>query len=99
MILIQFILVHYAFILIAEKYQVRGRLLNVSQVLGRKKITAFIGKFLYNVSECKFCITHHIGALLLPFLIMGNGFSWIFILYPLMSAGALFLLTGEGKKL
>lgn len=99
MILLQFILVHYAFILIAEKYAVRTRLRNFSQKLGAKKYTAFIGKFIYEVSECKLCLTHHIGAVLLPFLIMGNGFSIVYLLYPLMSAGALFLITGEGKNL
>lgn len=84
MILLQFILVHYAFFLIAGKYNGRERLMTFAK---KRKI-----KFFYSVAECLFCYTHHIGALLLPFLILGNGFDFVFLLYPLMSTGAIFLI-------
>lgn len=97
-ILIQFIFVHYAFILIAKKYGVQSWLQRFSQKLGAKKWTQKLGKFIYNVSECSFCLTHHIAVLLLPFLFMENGFNWVFFIFPLMSTGALFLITGHKEN-
>lgn len=85
--LIQFILVHYAFILIGEKYDVRGKLRNLSQKIKFK--------LFYNIAECLFCYTHHIAVLMLPFLILENGWQIEYFLYPLMSTGALFMITKQ----
>lgn len=95
MILLQFILVHYGFLIVAQKYGVQDRVRKFSQSIAKR--SPKLGKFLYEVSECKFCITHHIGALLIPFLVMGNGFAFVYLLYPLMSAGAIFLIEKKDE--
>lgn len=97
-ILVQFILVHYAIILIADKNNLQKRLLKISQKLGAKKLGKHLGKFIYEVQGCVFCLTHHVGVFILPFLFMTNGFNWVFFIYPLMSTSALYLITKHDKK-
>lgn len=97
-ILIQFILVHYGFIVIAEKYNLQNRLLKFSQKLGAKKWGKQLGKFIYEVQGCVFCLTHHVAVLLLPFIFMVNGFNWVFFLFPLMSTSVLYLITKHDVK-
>ena len=84
MILLQFILVHYGFMLIAEKYELQKLMRGV-------KFT----KLFYIIAECRLCYTHTVGIALLIFLILTNGFTFVYLLYPLMSTGVLFLLTKE----
>lgn len=85
--LIQFILVHYAFILVGEKYNARGEL----RKLSKKRDT----KVIYDITECLLCYTHTVGVLILPFLIMSNGFKLEYLIYPLMSTGALFMINKQ----
>ena len=91
MILIKFFLVHYATLIIFGKYRVRNKIRGI-QLRGTK--------FFYNLAECLFCYTHLVGvlvgALLLPFVILSIGFSFEFLLFPVMSTGALFFI---GKQI
>lgn len=95
MLLVKFILIHYALILISKKYNVQQKIKALGKKLVGSKIGDFVGKFLYSVSECVFCLTHHIGIIALPYVFLQASFSWEFLLYPLLSTGALFLITGK----
>lgn len=82
-----YVLLHYGFVLIAGKYNLKG----IIQTVAEKTKT----KLIYDLSECEFCIGHLVGALfLLPFVLV-RGFEWVHLVYPLMSISLIFMVKRD----
>lgn len=94
-LLVKFIMFHYGLIIIAEKYNVRSRLKNLAKKIGAKKWGRVLGRFLYEVSECQFCVAHHIGIVPMLFLVLVFGFKLEYLIFPFMSTAFLILITGN----
>lgn len=98
MLLLKYILFHYAILLVLYKYSFVSVLKHWAKVLGKTRFFKWLGKFFYNLSECSFCC-HHLGGVLgLPLFFL---FVWLkadFLLFPLMSTGAIFLLNKQIKE-
>ena len=88
-------LFHYAILLVLAKYSFRQKIGKLGQYLGRKRFVKWLGKFFYNMSECVFCCNHWGGAILVPLWVVLIGFEWEYLLFPLMSTGAIFLLDKQ----
>ena len=75
---LSYFLMHWGISVILTKYNSKKLLMKVSE-----KIEV---RFLYEMSECEFCMNHHSGILpLVPFMIY-YGFEWEWLLIPFMSA-------------
>lgn len=77
-ILIKFFLIHWAFMIVLYKYDIKGKILAYSQKTRRK--------FFYELSQCEFCIEHHVGVILAVLWIILGNWSLELLIYPLMSS-------------
>lgn len=74
---LMFFLVHWGVLVILYKYDLKSM---IALFAKKKQIKLF-----YEISECEFCLDHHVGVfLVLPLLCFD--FSWSYFLYPLMSS-------------
>lgn len=78
-----YFLTHWGVMVVLYKYNVRGVICSISQ-----KFKSRFGKFLHLLSECEFCIEHHVGVLVALVMIIVFFRSWLLIqvIYPFMSA-------------
>ena len=95
MFLLKFLLIHYSILLILDKFSFRGKLAKFARYLGGKRFVKWLGKFLYWLVDCTFCYNHFGGVLVLPIWFVFIGFELEFLLFPLMSTGAIFLLDKQ----
>ena len=98
MIMVKFLLLHYSLLIIWGKYSIRKKIGAFASKVGQKRGGASLGRFLYNLKECVFCYNHLGGVFLLPFLFLFLGVEVEFLLFPLMSTGAIFLIGKQVEQ-
>ena len=81
---VAFVLIHYGFLIVLEKHNIKNLVSKLSKRLN--------SRFLYEVSECDFCLSHHIGLVLLVPFIMVREFNLVYLLYPFMSISLIYLI-------
>ncbi len=91
--LLQFFLFHWGIMIIFYKY-------NLSQKIAKLAVWTRI-KLLHELSECQFCMNHHVGALIVGGWYLFDlylaqyfiGYETKYLLYPIMSAALINLVV------
>ncbi len=82
---IYFILIHWGVLVIAYKYEIKSRIQRLSNKMR--------WKFLHELSECEFCIEHHLA--IVPSVLFAIGFGeWFYLLFPFMGASLFNFIKG-----
>jgi len=81
--LLYFFLFHYGIMFILKKNNIVRRLNTLSRMTRR---FSKLSEFIYDVSECNFCLSHHIGLLIIITLFFIFKLDYIYLTYPLMSS-------------
>lgn len=77
-IFLAFFLIQWGLNVIALKYNIGLALTGLSNKTGTK--------FFHNLGSCDFCISHHLGVIIIPFFVLIFGIDWLFLAYPFMGA-------------
>lgn len=83
-----YFLVHWGVIVIAEKYNIRKAVQRFARWSGIK--------LFYDMSECKFCIDHHIGFLLVVPIAIYD-FKLVYIVFAFMSSSLINIVINLKK--
>ena len=86
---VSFVLIHYGFLIVLEKYNIKALVSKLSKRLN--------SRFIYEVSECDFCLSHHIGFIILVPFMMIREFNLIYLLYPFMSISLIYLIKKKNN--
>ena len=78
-----YFLIHWGVMVIALKYNVKNAIYRTALKIQNKKT---LSRLIYDMSECEFCISHHIGIFVIFPVFAFLGFNWYLLAYPFMSA-------------
>lgn len=93
-----FVMLHNAAWIICRKYSVNGAVLKLSDLTAKVK---FLSRFFYELSECNFCLSHHVGMAVVGLIWVFGQISGyfhvplIYLIYPLMSASLIHMIYAK----
>ena len=73
-----FLLTHWGILVVFYKYKLDLVITNFANKRG--------SRFLYELSQCKFCMNHHTALIFVPLLFLFCGFNWEYFIYPFISS-------------
>lgn len=85
-----YFLLMWGVMVILYKYNVKEFLVNVSVRINRR--------LFYDMSNCEFCIEHHVGVILCCIFGLFSGYELIMFIYPFMFASLSNVIKTIAKK-
>ena len=78
MTFITYFLIHWGVMVILYKYNLPSLIAKLANQINVR--------FFHSLSECEFCIEHHVGIIVMGLFLPFVGIEWMYLIFPFMSA-------------